>query len=144
MGMPLKAKPRLTGPKRRRTATASSPEAPSGAGIAVPGIADANEDMEETHGRMSAAARIELFATLAWSTDYLNVLKVEAEDNGAVAAVPEHVSHNRQRLLQQSASRDTAFWKSALRISRDYERMRRERDVHYISFSQVLRISIKV
>ena len=88
--MPLKAKPRLTGPKRRRTATASNPEAPSRAGIAVPGIADANEDMEETHGRMSAAARIELFATLAWSTDYLNVLKLEAEDNGAVAAVPEH------------------------------------------------------
>ena len=141
--MPLKAKSRLTGPKRRRIARASNPEAPSGAGIAVPGIADADEDMEETHGRVSAAARLELFATLAWSTDYLSVLKVEAEENGAITAVPEHVSHYRQRQLQKSASRDTAFWKSALRISRDNERLRRERNVHYISFSQVLRIPIQ-
>ena len=134
--MPLKAKQRLHVPKRRRTIRASSAEGLADPDEAVPDVAKVDEDQEDTEGRMSALARLELFAVLAWSSDYMPVLKMEAKENGAVDAVPEHLSSYRHRQLQKSASCDATFWKSALRISVDYERLKREHNMHYIAFSQ--------
>ena len=118
--MPLKAKVRLLGPKRRRTAKASSAEVPiaPGDGMPTPSDVDVDEGMEEAQGESEgrcAAARLETYARLAWWSDYMPLLKMECEENGAVHAVPEHVSSYRHKQLRKSAAED-AFWKSALRI----------------------------
>ena len=106
--------------------------------------ADAHEEQASAEGpmaeRWSADARLTLFATLAWLHDYMPMLKIEAEENGAVDAVPNHISSYRLKQLSkanETASRDAAFWKSALRISQVNEQLKRESNMHYISFSQV-------
>ena len=135
--MPMTAKSRLSGPKKRRKAGASTALALVGPNKAVPDIADVDDGR-----RLSADARLCLYATLAWMHDYLPMLKKEAEENGAVDAVREHMSRHRAQQLK-SATNDAAFWQSALRISNDFERLKREKCIHYISFSQVC-VSVRV
>ena len=132
--MPLRPKSRLTGPKRRRTNRASTAEA-------VPDVSYVEDEpaceAEEPEGRsFSASARTSLYAMLAWLPDYGPLLRHEAEENGATDGVVKYLSSHRAKQLKISTDSD-AFWKSAIRVSRDQERQRREQCVHYISFSQV-------
>ena len=134
--MPVKAKSRLSGPTKRRKTGASTALALVGPNKAVPDVHEP-ESVEQTEGRsFSADARLYLYATLAWMHDYLPILKKEAEENGAVDAVHAHMSRYRAEQLK-SAPYSAAFWESALRISNDFERLRREKNIKYISFSQV-------
>ena len=128
--MPQRAKPRLSGPKRRckNRASTAEPAAPNEA----PAVHAAMQGLT-----FNAEARLILFAQLAWLDDYIPVLQAEAEENGAVDAVAISLSGYRARQLRKSPRADAAFWQSALRISRDRERLKREKNVHYLSFSQV-------
>ena len=119
----MRAKSRLSGPKKRRTDRASTAE-------------QVQLCEEPPSYDFKSDHRLTLFAILAWGHDYTPILKREAEENGAVDAVLGNASSYRQRSLQHG-KQGAAFWQSALRISRDHERLKREKNIHYISFSQV-------
>lgn len=122
--MPIRAKARLSGPRKRRTVKAS---------IGEPAALQPSDAVQG----FNAEARITLYAQLAWLNDYTPLLQQEAIENGAADAVSSNLSGYRAQQMRKSSRADAVFWQSALRISKDYERLKRERNVHYISFSQV-------
>ena len=82
-------------------------------------------------------ARLELYGRLAWFNDYEPIYLLEAQMNGAAAAVEHYQSDYRRQQL--SAGNEDARRKSMLRISQDYERLLREQDCHYVPFSQAIK-----
>ena len=100
------------------------------------------EPEPEKRVRDYAEARLELYARLAWLHEYSVVYELEAQNNGAAAAVEHHQSNYRR--LQMGAGNDDARKQSMLRISQDYERLLREKDVHYIPFSQAIKSAVWV
>ena len=89
-----------------------------------------------------AEARLDFFARLAWLPDYTEVYLLEAEMNGAAAAAEQHRSEHRRR--QVAAGKDDAHQKSVLRISQDFERLKREKDRRYVGFSQAIKSAMYV
>ena len=85
----------------------------------------------------NSEARLELYARLAWMPEYSAVYELEAEINGAAAAVEHYLSDHRRQ--QMSAGNENVRMQSMLRISQDHERLMRERSRHYVPFSQAIK-----
>ena len=144
--MPQRAKSHLSAPKKRRAAHLSDAAAPdrrrSGG---LPAQADPALDEGEPHAhdinsRRFAEDRLELYAMLGWSHCYARLFQLEAQANGAHEAVGEYMSTYRERQLRAGgAAAARVLDDSAVRISHDFERMARERCMHYIPFSQAVK-----
>jgi hypothetical protein len=91
----------------------------------------------EEHTEARAAARLRAYAVLAWEDDYEPMFMLEAELNGAVAEAERYESSYRAR--QVRGGDENARRRSVKRISADLERLRRERNVHYVPFSQAVK-----
>ena len=147
--MPQRAKSRLSGPKKRRgvhlsaapAAADSDDAAPDGTlrgCIAEPDNAATLEPAVSS--RRFAAARLENYAMLGWAHNYERLFLLEAEANSAHEYVGEYVSNYRQRQIAAGGTTAArAVDRSSMRISHDFERLRRERCMHHIPFSQVVK-----
>ena len=146
--MPQRSKSKLSAPKKRRAAHLSGAAAPDRRGSGgLPAQADPyveppalTPDAASKGSRRFAADRLELYALLAWSHNYARLFKLEAEANGAHEAVGEYMSTYRQRQLRAGgAAAAQSLDDSAVRVSHDFERLARERCMHYIPFSQAVK-----
>ena len=90
--MPQRAKSRLGRPQRRSMQPASV------IARAVPAVAeDVGVEPKRTgKGMCNSEARLELYARLAWMPEYSAVYELEAEINGAAAAVEHYLSDHRR------------------------------------------------
>ena len=104
-------------------------------------------DEQEKNARRYAEERFRLYARIAWmpAEDIRKILlNCEAMSNGAWEAVDEHASGYRLRQMSlDGPAAVRAREDAALRISGDFERLRREKDVHYMPLSQALK-SVKL
>ena len=140
--MPQRPKSHLSAPKKRRGAHLSNASVPDrrDSDDNPPVQADAALDEGEPHAhdinsRRFAENRLELYAMLGWSHCYARLFQLEAQANGAHEAVGEYMSTYRQRQLRAGgAAAARVLDDSAVRISHDFERLARERCMHYIPF----------
>ena len=144
--MPQKAKSRIGRPTRRTQDKSLFIPLVHSAAEAQPLEEPLEEPLWGGLGRGEyAEARMRLYAELAWLTDYTSVLNLEAEMNGAAMGAEEHMSGYRRREIQRSAGGEEVHWKAIRRVSHDHERLLREKNVHYVPFSQaVLSVSYLV
>ena len=144
--MPQKAKSRIGRPTRRTQDKSLFIPLVHSAAEAQPLEEPLEEPLWGGLGRGEyAEARMRLYAELAWLTDYTSVLNLEAEMNGAAMGAEEHMSGYRRREMQRSAGGEEVHWKAIRRVSHDHERLLREKNVHYVPFSQaVLSVSYLV
>ena len=135
--MPQKPKFRLGRPKRRRASTAHADEQ-CDAALGTEDLAASADEYEEVKtSRKYADDRILLYAQLAWAPDYKEIFRFEAEINGSLDSVEDYASGYRKR--QMRAGVEGVAEDSAMRISEDRERLERERNVHYVPFSQAMK-----
>ena len=142
--MPQRAKSRLSAPKKRRIVRLAD--------LAAPICAESDDSLPATdqvpaafaepvsQPRRFAEARLENYAMLGWSNNYRRLFQLEAAANRAHEHVGDYMSTYRLRQLKAGgAAAERALDKSTIRISHDYERLNRERCMHYIPFSQVVK-----
>ena len=150
--MPQRRKSKLSRPKKRRAtglthvdarrdnALSLSSGCSDNAAVGSRAPASQGSVEEESRSRHYAAARLRNYALMAWSHNYKRLFEIEAAANGAHEAVSEYVSTYRQRQIRKGgAMAEEAVQRSAVRISHDYERLARERCMHHIPFSQVVK-----
>lgn len=132
---------RLTAPRRQRQSSVDQGAAES-AGTLLDTAPDVGEIQEESIGTVGADQRLDMFAQLLWlpAAGLRKAALIEAELNGAYAEVESSVSDYRLRQLARDGpeaqrKRDDAV----LRLSRDKERARRERDYHHVPLMQLAR-----
>ena len=87
-----------------------------------------------------AEARLDIYARLAWGSDYTRLLLMEAASNGSMEDVENTMSRYRRGIMSQGGDRAEEEWRrSVLRLSAGSEQRLREANSRYIPLSQALK-----